>query len=455
MILKLRDPVHNFIELNETEVKLINTQPLQRLRGIKQLALASLLYPGAIHTRFDHTLGVTHVAGAMAHSLGLDSDEIGKVRLAALLHDIGHGPFSHVSERALIRFADRTKLPQGVKIDKIHELVTARLIENNKEIVDRVGRDKCRAVVELLSKGIGQPALKSIVSGPLDADKQDYLLRDSKFCGVQYGVFDIHQFHRSLVLVGENDEKELMIASDGVHTVEQFVLAKYYLTTNVYRHKVRIITDEMIVRAITLGVERDGNQKLRKLYAFDNTNRFAENYIKWDDARFMCEFADSGKCGELLTRLQKRHLLKRVFKARIADIPARRREAVKALGYAENIKTRASVEAEIAKAIKAETGQSIDADFVIVHSYSIKSARETSRNDEAGISVDKSPAPVKFLEASTLFKSIDESMKDDFVEVYAPVEWKDETEKKTVRRDCQNSLQKILSNVRLSGETKK
>ena len=88
-----------------------------------------------------------------------------------------------------------------------------------------------------------------MVSGPLDADKQDYLLRDSKFCGVQYGMFDLHQMQRSLVTVGDDDEEELMIAQDGVHAVEQYVLAKYYMTANVYRHRVRLITDTMIGRA--------------------------------------------------------------------------------------------------------------------------------------------------------------------------------------------------------------
>src|SRR5271165_1964874 len=105
--LKFRDPVHNFIRFDAEEVKLINLDVLQRLRGIRQLAMASLVYPGALHTRFDHTLGVAHVAGQMADELELDADEMRVVRRAALLHDVGHGPFSHVSEYALERFADR------------------------------------------------------------------------------------------------------------------------------------------------------------------------------------------------------------------------------------------------------------------------------------------------------------------------------------------------------------
>ena len=105
--IKLRDPVHNFIRFDEEEVKVINLDLLQRLRGIRQLAMANLVYPGALHTRFDHTLGVAHVASQMAEELDFDDEEIALVRLASLLHDIGHGPFSHVSEYALDRFANR------------------------------------------------------------------------------------------------------------------------------------------------------------------------------------------------------------------------------------------------------------------------------------------------------------------------------------------------------------
>jgi hypothetical protein len=186
--------------------------------------MANLVYPGALHTRFDHTLGVCHVAGLMAESLGLAEEEVGIVRLAALLHDIGHGPFSHVSENALERYAERAKLGAEQKKEKIHELVTGWMIRNDPHIVRILGQDTCDIVAKLLNEGHGQRALKSIVSGPLDADKQDYLLRDSQFCGVPYGLFDIHQFHRSLTLVGEEDQKELMIDPDGVHAIEQYVL---------------------------------------------------------------------------------------------------------------------------------------------------------------------------------------------------------------------------------------
>src|SRR5262245_23041311 len=113
--IRFRDTIHNFMPFEGKEVDLIDAPVLQRLRGIRQLALASLVYPGALHTRFDHTLGVAHVAGQMAEALELDPEERRLVRFAALLHDIGHGPFSHVSESALERFAKRDVLKEHQK----------------------------------------------------------------------------------------------------------------------------------------------------------------------------------------------------------------------------------------------------------------------------------------------------------------------------------------------------
>src|SRR5258706_4598422 len=113
------------------EVELVNSRPLQRLRGIRQLAMASLIYPGAVHTRFDHTLGVTHVAGMMADALSFDPDEKESVRLASLLHDIGHGPFSHASEYILELYADRAKVPQNQQKEKINALITGMIIRND------------------------------------------------------------------------------------------------------------------------------------------------------------------------------------------------------------------------------------------------------------------------------------------------------------------------------------
>ena len=293
MSFRIRDPIHNFVLLPENFEPLLNCRVIQRLRRIRQLAMANLVYPGALHTRFDHTLGVTHVAGQMAQHLRIEGEDLRLVQLAALFHDVGHGPFSHVSEASLGRFADHGTLKPEQKGETIHELVTASIIERNEELRGILGSYPVENIVTLLGKGMDRRILKQVVSGPLDADKQDYLLRDSKFCGVQYGMFDLHQMQRSLVSVGDDHEEELMIAHDGVHAVEQYVLAKYYMTANVYRHRVRLIADTMIGRTIKLGIELDRLEQMDRLYRFNNTDEFVKNYLEWDDHRFLETFVHS------------------------------------------------------------------------------------------------------------------------------------------------------------------
>lgn len=445
-----RDPVHNFIRFGLEEVKLINLDVLQRLRGIRQLAMASLVYPGALHTRFDHTLGVAHVAGQMADELDLDREDRGLVRLAALLHDIGHGPFSHVSEYALERFGDRSALPDGIKKDKIHEVITGHLIRNHPSIVQLLGQERCERVAQLLSIGVGDPILKAIVSGPLDADKQDYLLRDSLYAGVNYGVFDIHQLQRSIVCEQIDGQKELLIRADGVHAIEQFVMAKYYLTTMVYRHKVRLVTDQMIVRAIILGIEKDDISDLSRLYRFKHTPQFYENYLKWNDARFMDKFGERGpkgaKCTELVQRLAQRHLFKRVFFAPAKEFEAESKERLLAIGKTKNADARREIEVEIAAALSSEFNVAVDPDFTILHTYQIKSVRESSRNDEASILVSRSgPMPGNFEDESVLFSSINERLADEYVEVYAPVTWGDHAERTRHLNSVTPILKEIIS----------
>ena len=449
---QVRDPVHNFVSLRELEVKLIGTRLFQRLRGIRQLAMANLVYPGALHTRFEHSLGVCHVAGMLAEQLDMSHDEIELLRLSALLHDLGHGPFSHISEHALERYSDRANLDPQQKKETIHELITAHMIRTDPEIVGELGQNQCDRIGRLLTSGYGRPAAKQIVSGPLDADKQDYLLRDSRFCGVTYGTFDIHQLHRSLVLEGPEDEEELMIDPDGIHAVEQYVLAKYYLTTNVYRHRVRLITDQMIVRAIRLGIDKDDITDLRRLYSYDASAQFIENYSKWDDASFLMRFADDSspqtRCGELLQRLRHRRLLKRVFSSQIKDFAdPSLRDLLSKLDSPANDDLREKLESAIAGILSRQTEEQPRADFIIAHAYTIKSVRTTSRNDEAGIMVARHPRPRPFEDESALFASINEGYTEGYLDVYAPISWDPSTDKKRMRRELEKPIREAIENL--------
>jgi uncharacterized protein len=454
----VRDPIHGFIRLTGEEADIVATPVFQRLRGIRQLAFANLVYPGALHTRFEHTLGVFHVTSLMANVCKLDDEHTRLVRLAALLHDLGHGPFSHVSEGALDIFADRPKLAgrlNPTKPEKIHELVTQDLLRTNPDLIDVLGKRTLGQVEQLLAQGYDEPILRSIISGPLDADKQDYLQRDTYFCGVKYGVFDPQQLHRELELVEDpvDGRKVLMVSADGVHALEQFVLAKYYLTAQVYSHRVRLITDQMVVRAITLGIEEDKIDCLRSIYTYDGKEGFVANYIGWDDARFLLTFGDQKYdgtyCQDLVRRLSERRLLKEVFQDRVSHLPESCRDQITEISQARNRTVRRELECRMAETIKS-AGVALDckladpSNLVIAHSFSLKSARAQSRNDEGSIMIHTVPDPTPFEEESDLFRSINEKMNDPHFAVYAPVIYHNPGERRDLHHKVKDPILSCL-----------
>ena len=237
-MLSLRDPVHGFIRADPLETALVNSRPVQRLRFIHQLGFTFLVFPGAEHSRFGHVLGAMHLAGRVYDALcskgegllpaGANSPERRLVRAAALLHDLGHAPFSHSAE----------ELFEG-GID--HEKMTRRLLRSPEieEIFGRHGAGIGTADVERLLEGGGSPTerlLAKIVSGELDVDKMDYLLRDSLFCGVRYGTYDLERLLDTMLPIADPDTGEwgIGVEEGGVHALEALVMARYYMFTQVY-----------------------------------------------------------------------------------------------------------------------------------------------------------------------------------------------------------------------------
>lgn len=452
----VRDPVHGFVHLDGKEADILSSRILQRLRGIRQLAFAHLVYPGAHQTRFEHSLGVCHIAGLLAEQFDLAAEDRRLVRLAALVHDIGHGPFSHISEDVLEIYADRTKVADRLEGEeaKIHELVTQDLITTDADLERILGKDDCVKVSKLLTEGFDEPLLRSLVSGPLDSDKQDYLLRDSCYCGVKYGIFDLDQMHRALIARDPGDgSKQLMITENGIHALEQFVLAKYYMTSQVYRHRIRLITDQLLIRAITTGIDLDGNEELHKLYAYDGSAEFAEKYIQWDDSRFLLHFGGEQFAGtylhRLLNRLRQRRLLKRVYRRKIKEFPEHCIEPLEQINKKEAKAKRTELESNIFGMIvndfKSYLESDEDASSVIVHTYKLKSVKEQSRNNEGPILVDRIPKPEMFEEESSLFHSIDVELSEAYVEVYAPVNYDSPAQKRKLLMDLYQPMTEILT----------
>ena len=318
---EFRDPVHGLIRLTDQEVNIIDQLPFQRLRRIKQLAMAHLVYPGALHTRFDHSLGTLHAAhrilGKVAHLAQMSDNDIRIVRLAALLHDIGHGPFSHVSEYLLNEYYNRKKVTVSNR-DKIHEKLTIDIISNEPSIASILTDDQREAVCGIIQGTNLRDIRRDIVSSDLDADKIDYLTRDGHFTGVQYGAFDLDKIYDSFAFISWGGQTYLGIDESGIFATEQLILAKHHMSQQVYAHRVRVITDYMIVRGLELAIE-DGHNEIKELYEYDGSPEFCRNYVTYHDDRVMDSLISCNlvRPKSIYERLNSRSLYKQLARIRI------------------------------------------------------------------------------------------------------------------------------------------
>ncbi len=238
----VRDPLWNTIQLDQTAVRIIDTPSFQRLRHVRQLGLAYLVYPGATHTRFDHALGVYHLTRRALSILAergeladVDPVECTLVPYAALLHDIGHYPFSHAVEEL-----DTSRVP------KHHEALTPTFLRapELRDILESVAPDAPERIDRMI-QGRSESPLQGLVSGSLDLDKIEYLNRDATFCGVPYGVVDVDRLIHALALLRdpESGRAEIGIHEKGLSALESLLFAKYQMFRNVYwHHAVRAAT---------------------------------------------------------------------------------------------------------------------------------------------------------------------------------------------------------------------
>jgi len=301
---EIRDPVHGFIEIDSWERDIVDHYIFQRLRRIKQLAWTDMVYPGATHTRFEHSLGVMHIATKMYDHIvdrnrdflknrlgyndsGLDRDrEI--VRLACLLHDIGHSPFSHAGED-LMEINPDTNKPY-----KHEDYSAAIVLHMFKSIIEEHPQNEnyritVKEISDLLSGNTDSNRRllwRNIITGQLDADRADYLLRDSYHLGANYGNYDLKRLLVTLT-VSEHPETGtplIAIEEGGLHVAEALIMARYLMFTQVYFHHTRRAYDHHIAEAMK-NILLSETQK--QAFPPPTSKENIDAYLSWDDWRVL------------------------------------------------------------------------------------------------------------------------------------------------------------------------
>ena len=297
----IRDPLWNNIRLDPLAFELIDTPAFQRLRYVRQLGLAFLVYPGATHSRFEHALGTYHLARRTL-TLFEEQDEYNRIgdeecqliRVAALLHDIGHYPFSHALE----------------EIGAMHHEAVARPLICDGEVAEvlrrELGPNAPERIVALI-RGESESPLQGLISGSIDLDKLDYLRRDAFMCGVSYGEIDVDRLINALTLVGDpvTGEPRVGMVEKGLSALESLLFARYQMYRNVYWHHAVRSATAMYKRLVADAIDTGAL-----------------------DARTLAGFTDEGLLhaigqrapSPLLARLRRRQLYKRAFECPAADL---------------------------------------------------------------------------------------------------------------------------------------
>lgn len=294
---EITDPVHRYISFSAVERDLIDTSVFQRLRRIRQLAGAHLVYPSSQHSRFEHSLGTMHIAGYAGESLlrkgFIDSeDKLQELRLAALLHDVGHGPFSHLFEEVLESKCNMTHEDMGKKVILESEI---------SDVLSGHGytpSDICR-----LSFGESRSSfLNEIIAGSLSADIMDYLPRDSLFTGAEYGKIDYHRLIASFEVVATG---HLAINKSALYSFESMLISRYEMFKAVYFHKTVRSAEVMLLHSLA---QADNHLQITKISLDEFLNLTDEITLEQ-----ICSFDKNDNASKLAKDYRDRRLLKCVY----------------------------------------------------------------------------------------------------------------------------------------------
>lgn len=291
----IRDPIYGFIDLTETERQLLETVPMQRLRLMKQCPSAEFVYPGATHSRFAHSLGVMHIATKFASNLDLKDEKIQLVRLAGLLHDVGHGPFGHA-------FEDAIGWNYLEKAEEIFRKSDIKFVLDDYDIDPKV-------LADLINGRTRERYLGELLNGPVDADKLDYLLRDSYFTGISYGSVDVDRILTNVKVF----EGRLTTTPRALESVESFFFARYQMYNAVYYHRTVRAVEVMLRKSFKYASE-----------IFQPITRDVGEFLKLNDASAIAKILEAK---EPLTRemMYAKELAEKVVTRRLYKVALEQR----------------------------------------------------------------------------------------------------------------------------------
>lgn len=369
------DPVHNdYIHVDDTYLSIIDSDFFQRLRRIKQLGFSDITYPSATHTRFEHSLGVFYLTNLICNNLeNITTEQERDLKLAALLHDIGHGPFSHVSEFSLEGFDH---------LERSHEKI--------RKHEDDIPGDVDRIIDYTKGERL------NIISGHIDADRMDYLKRDSEKCGIDHGNIDINTLYRSMKVYDD----QVVLTERALSSIESLLIARSQMIRSVYTHHASLGAELLVARAI-------------KDYANKHST---EKIVQMDDYEATQELRNlEGIGGELFNRVLNRNLFGKAYKL-----------------YLNNSKISKSKLKDIEKEIAEESGLE---EYEVI----VKKSGNRYYNLEGEIKIIRGNGEIKDAEeVSSLIGKISSGIKSGTILVYCP---------KNKRKEVKKNSKKIFKDI--------
>jgi HD superfamily phosphohydrolase len=290
----INDAIHGDIRLKDREIRIIDTFSFQRLRRLKQLAMAQLVYPAATHTRFAHSIGALGVMERILEAAKKNGPKFNKeqkenLRLAALLHDIGHYPYSHLMERVdKVKLSEEQKEFDAKKSEyPEHDEIGKLIVTRQKDLVDAIGsEERAQIVANFLGRGSSREdqQINKLIHSSVDIDRMDYLLRDSHGTGVPYGRIDINYLLNKLKI---SPEGVIGFEEKALPAVEHFLLGRFYMHCTVYYHKTIYGFEEMCRQLLRRLRDRDGEnygipndgQKIKELVTSKGLNTFTDAFV--------------------------------------------------------------------------------------------------------------------------------------------------------------------------------